>query len=142
MMKIYKFDPVIYPIPLLITKDIDSTVLNGRFYVVNTDNELEEDTNEFTPKTNTVARTIMVVNKKTMLRYILILIFRQRDARVGIISHEALHYTNMVAEMLGFLPQDSMEDEPSCYLLQWVTDCIWSFLKGRPESMKGEKYKL
>lgn len=137
---IYEFDPVIYPFPLLVTKDYDSRELNELFYVVNTNNELGDAPEEFIPNPQTRARTIQVVNRESMMRYFLVMICSPNVIKTcGTLAHEAYHVTNMIADLLGFLPDDCMHDEPGAYLVDWVADCIESVKKGHPEKMKGVK---
>lgn len=137
---IYEFDPVIYPFPLLVTKDFDSKELNELFYVVNTNNELADAPEEFIPNPQTRARTIQVVNRESMLRYVLVMLCRPNVIKTcGTMAHEAYHATNMMAYLLGFLPERTQDDEPCAYLLDWMADCIESVKQGRTEKMKGVK---
>lgn len=137
---IYEFDPVIYPFPLLVTKDYDSKELNELFYVVNTNNELEDAPEAFVGNPQTRARTIEVVRRDTYLRYFLILLVRPNVIKTcGTMSHEAYHATNQMAHLLGFLPERPQDDEPCAYLLDWMADCIESVKRGHPEKMKGVK---
>ena len=137
---IYEFDPVIYPFPLLVTKDYDAKELSELFYVVNTKNELEDAPEEFVGNPQTRARSIEVVRKDTYLRYFLILLVRPSVIKTcGTMAHEAYHATNQLAHLLGFLPEDPQEDEPCAYLLDWMANCIESVKKGHPEKMKGVK---
>lgn len=136
---IYEFDPVIYPFSLLVTKDYDPKELGDLFYCVNDNNELENAPEEFVPNRRTVARTIQVADKKVCKTYILVLLYRTKIIGQGTISHESYHVVNMMSEWLGFLPKNAMEDEPGAYLIQWVSNCIDSVLRGHPEKMKGVK---
>lgn len=138
---IYKFDPVIYPWPLLVTKKFSPSELTELFYVVNTDDELEDaDKDTFVPNPSTIARTVRVCSKKTNLQYIIVLLVRPKVIGNGTIAHEAYHFGNMIAEPLGFLPEKSTEDEPCAYLIQWGANCIASVKEGKPEVMKGEVF--
>ena len=47
---------------------------------------------------------------------------------IGAITHECLHLTNQVLKDRGALKSDN--DEPQCYLLQWVVNKV---LKAIPE---------
>jgi len=137
--KIYKFDPVIYPFKLLVTKDFDSKELQDMFYCIDDETEdLIEDSKVFRPERRTVARTIQVTDKKHCSNTCyLILLCKPKVIGVGTIAHEAIHVVNMVAEWLGFLPQKASEDEPCAYLEQWLANCIEKTLKGHPEQMSG-----
>ena len=135
---IYKFNPVIYPYPVLVTKDYDEDELKGLFYLVNNDNELLDNQDTFIPNPNTLARTLFVVSKKEMLRYVLIILVRPKYITDGTIAHEAYHATNMIASVLGFMPDDSVNDEPCAYLVGWIADCCQSVRKGK-HNMNGER---
>lgn len=135
---IYKFDPVIYPFPVLVTKKFDSKELCELFYAVNTDNELQDATDDtFYPNRYTIARTVEVVSKKTHLKYFLILLVRPSVIGNGTITHESVHATNMIAEICGFLPEKAMQDEPQAYLAQWIANCVGYTKSGKPELMNG-----
>ena len=142
--KIYKFDPVIYPFKLLVTKDFDSKELQDMFYCIDDETEeLIEDSKVFWPATRTVARTIQVTDKKSCdSTYFLILLCYPKMIGVGNIAHEAIHVVNMVAEWLGFLPKKASEDEPCAYLEQWLSNCVERTLKGHPEHMNGVEFSL
>lgn len=140
-MEIFEFDPVLYPFPLLVTKKYDSKELGEMFYVLNTAGELEERPEEFVPKSNTTARTIEVVSKKTQLRYVLVILVRTSVIGVGTIAHEAYHASNMISEPLGFMPDKAEHDEPVAYLIQWAANCIDSVLRGKIRTMSGKLYE-
>ena len=139
--KIYEFNPAIYPFKLLVTKEFDSKELGDMFYVVNEDKELCESYEVFTPASRTTARTIEVSDKNEHDTYIMVILCHPKNIGVGIISHESLHVSNIVAEWLGFLPEKAMEDEPVAYLSEWVAKCINSVLKGTSNIMQGRLYK-
>ena len=106
-------------------------------YALDTDLELSESPEEFVPGPNTIARTVAVVDRVTNLRYFLIILCRPSQIGAGTVCHEAYHAMNMCAEILGFLPEKSQDDEPCAYLIQWMSNCIDMVLKGHPERMKG-----
>ena len=138
---IYEFDPVIYPYPVLITKQFKAGELAELFYVLDTANNLNEaDAEDFLPNGSVIARTLFVVSKKSHMRYVIILMVRPKEIMEGCISHESMHATNMIAESLGFLPQKSTEDEPCAYLSQWIANCMASVKKGYTDTMKGKRY--
>ena len=66
-------------------------------------------------KNCTKERIVMLLNKEEELTH-------------GIIAHEALHATNHALNRIGyqFNPYD---DEPICYLLMWLIDELYKFLK-------------
>lgn len=136
---IYEFDAVIYPFKLLVTKDFVPKELSDKFYVVNDNDELEDAPNEFVPSRRTIARTLQVADKKEFHTSMLILLCHPKVIGQGTISHESFHVVNIVSEWLGFFPKSAMEDEPGAYLIQWVSNCIDSVLRNRPDGMKGVK---
>ena len=136
---IYEFDAVIYPFKLLVTKDFEPKELSDNFYVVNDRDELEDAPNEFVPSRRTIARTLQVADKKECHSSMLILLCHPKVIGQGTISHESFHVVNIVSEWLGFFPKNAMEDEPGAYLIQWVSNCIDSVLRNRPDGMKGVK---
>lgn len=136
---IYEFDAVIYPFKLLVTKDFEPKELSDNFYVVNDHDELEDAPNEFVPSRRTIARTLQVADKKECHTSMLILLCHPKVIGQGTISHESFHVVNIVSEWLGFFPKNAMEDEPSAYLIQWVSNCIDSVLRNKPDGMKGVK---
>lgn len=139
MTKIYKFDPVLYPFPILVSKEFDPKKLCELYYVMNTDEEAEEaDVETFVPKRFAVARTIAVISKKTGTMYFMILLIRPGEIASGTITHESVHVSNNIAELCNFLPEKAMNDEPTAYLAQWVANCISSVKQNKPDVMKGE----
>ena len=136
---IYEFDAVIYPFKLLVTKDFEPKELSDNFYVVNDRDELEDAPNEFVPSRRTIARTLQVSDKKECHTSMLILLCHPKVIGQGTISHESFHVVNIVSEWLGFFPKNAVEDEPGAYLIQWVSNCIDSVLRNRPDGMKGVK---
>lgn len=51
----------------------------------------------------------------------------KRPITVGTIAHEALHVTDMVMHERGVIA-DHVNDEPSAYLIDWVTDRVCEVL--------------
>lgn len=51
-----------------------------------------------------------------------------RDIKHGTIAHEAVHIANYVGMTRGFVA-DFDNDEPICYLVEWVTDKVYKLLK-------------
>lgn len=140
--KIYKFDPVIYPFKLLVTKDFDSQELQDMFYCIDDETEdVIDDGKSFFPARRTVARTIQVIDKSACSNtYFLILLCKPKVIGVGTIAHEAYHVVSFVLEWLGFLPKKAGEDEPCAYLEQWLANCIERTLKNHPEQMGGTEF--
>ena len=136
---IYKFDPVIYPFVLLVSKNFDASELGDMFYCINDDDELVHSPGEFVPNRRTIARTIQCAPKDGSETFYMVLLCHPKVIGVGTIAHESLHIANFVGEWLGFLPRNAREDEPQAYLIKWVSNCIDSVKRGHPEWMKGVK---
>lgn len=136
---IYKFDPVIYPFVLIVSKDFDASELGDMFYCINDDGELVHAPGEFVPNRRTIARTIQCAPKDGSETFYMVLLCHPNVIGTGTIAHESLHVANFVGEWLGFLPRKAREDEPQAYLIQWVSNCIDSVKRGHPEWMKGVK---
>ena len=138
---IYKFDPVIYPFKLLVSKNFDGKELGEKFYCVNDIGELDDAPAEFIVSQRTVARTIQCAGKKDRDTYMMILLCRPKVIGNGTIAHESMHVANIVAEWLGFFPKDSMQDEPCAYIAQWVANCIGCVIENKINYMNGERVK-
>ena len=140
--KIYEFDPVIYPFPLLVCRYIQGVTykeIAGRFnQVVNRRTMQTFDEDDLRAYPTLTAKTICVVDKLTEQMYYLIILYRPKKIRWGIVSHEALHVVTMLCDWLGIKPPSATEDEAHAYLLQWVANCIGSVLEGHPERLKGK----
>lgn len=140
-MKIYKFDPVIYPIPLLVckaSKDM-ATVLDRHFWAIDENNdEIVPFTTDFSISEGVAATTLRVVAKKDKRAYSLVVLNRINDSGVGIIAHESLHVANNMGWNFSFPPNNSKNDEPYAYLIEWCANCIDSVLKNKTDSMNGQ----
>lgn len=137
--KIYKFDPVIYPFPLLVTKSFKVEELKDLFLVESSeDNIFVEITDELNTDGHVTARTLKVKGKADGALYYMIVLFEPDECGCGICTHEAMHITNAYLGYLGFMGQRAYLDEPHAYFGQWVSNCIWSVLVDEPKKMKGE----
>lgn len=136
---IYEFDPVIYPFKLLVSKNFDAKELGGMYYCIDDEYNLIDAPGEFIPNKRTIARTIQCVPKDSSGACYMVLLYHPKVIGVGTIAHESLHIANFVGEWLGFLPKKANEDEPQAYLVQWLSNCIDSVLRGHPEKMNGVK---
>lgn len=134
---IYAFDPVIYPWQLLVTKKFDAQELDKLFHVYDRNFELSEPEDVFHLSDAVIARTVEVHSIETNQIGIIILLNKPEEIGNGVIAHEAYHAANMIAERLGFFPENITEDEPCAYLLQWMANCVASVLEGKPKVMNG-----
>lgn len=140
---IYEFDPVIYPFPLLVCKYVPGATaaeIAGRFNrVLNRKSVAYFDEDELMATPTLKARTLCVVDKESEEMKYLIVLYRPKEIRWGIVSHEALHVVTMICDWLGIPPPEQRNDEPHAYFIQWVANCIGSVLDGHPGIMKGVK---
>lgn len=143
--KIYEFDPVIYPFPVLICKYIQGVTakeLSEKFNQVvgrRTAMVLSED--DLLGNPTLTAKTVCVIDKQTELMYYLIILYRPKKIRWGVVAHESLHVLTMLGDWLGFKPPQVSDDEPHAYFVGWVANCIGSIVDGHPEIMKGNLLK-
>ena len=50
-----------------------------------------------------------------------------REITHGVIAHEAMHLTNMIASLRGIEP-DFNNDEHLAYLTEWIVDTVYKFI--------------
>ena len=140
--KIYKFDPVLYPFPILVCKyipGVTATEISDNFLAVIDRNTLQKfDKDELVANPTLIAKTICVVEKESNQMYYLVILYQPKKILCGVVSHESLHVVTMIGDWLGINPPTVTNDKPHAYLLQWVANCIWSVLKGHPDDMDGE----
>lgn len=96
--------------------------------------------NDFKPLPTTVARSVPVIDKKNEHLFFLIILYRPKLTSYGIISHESLHISNFIADILGF-SKSFDNDEPQAYLIQWIANCASSVLNNNPQKMNGVFYE-
>ena len=135
---IYKFDPVIYPFPLLVTKKFDKEELKEKYRAVNAEGKIVPITDELETDGTVTARLLNLADNDDKMYYALIL-FRPRLIGCGICTHEAVHCADAYLQYLGFSPAKAYDDEAYAYLAGWVSNCMWSVLVNEPEKMKGVK---
>lgn len=140
--KIYEFDPVVYPFPLLVCKYIPGSTASeiaARYNQV-LDRKTAQtfsDTDLMGTPTLT-AKTVCVIDKETEEMKYLIILYRPKKIRWGVVAHESLHVLTMLGDWLGFEPPKVLNDEPHAYFVGWVANCIGSIIDGHPETMKGK----
>lgn len=137
---IYEFDPVIYPTRLWVCKKPCTEDVSKLFYPFNNDGEMVDSFGgTFKYVLGKYANTMIVCNKKSLMRGCLVSIFLPGGCGAGICAHEALHYIAYLSEQFDIPLGGFDKSEPLAYLEQWATNCIDSVLRGRPEKMKGVK---
>ncbi len=145
--KLFEFDPVVYPFPLLVCKYVPGVTakeLSERFNQVidrRTIQVLTEDDLRAFP--TLTAKTVCVTDKVTDEMKYLVILYRPKKIRWGVVSHEALHVLDFLADWLGFKAPVVCDDEPHAYFIEWVANCIGSVIDGYPEKMmKGKLLKF
>ena len=144
--KIFEFDPVIYPFPLLVCKYVPGATakeIADRFnQVLDNRTAITFSEDDLLVNPTLIAKTVCVLDKKTEEMKYLIILYRPKKIRWGTVSHESLHVVTMIGDWLGFSPPTVNQDEPHAYLAQWVANCIGSVLDGRPQDMNGNLLKF
>ena len=139
--KIYKFDPAIYPFPLLVCKYVPGVTheeIAERFNKVLDQRTLSTiDSDELRAHPTLTAKTICLTSKEDDQMYYMVILYKPKSIRHGIVAHEALHVVTMLCDWLGIAGPTANDDEPHAYLIGWLANCIGSVLTGHPEIMKG-----
>lgn len=115
-----EFDPVIFPVKLIVSIGSDKDYLSGRFV------DLESDPDDTSTFEDFEFRTALVGDRVTEMKKFLVLI---NDVSLpmdeGYITHEAGHVGTLACKTFnipfGF---DPGEDEFHCYMAQWAARCI------------------
>lgn len=140
--KIYEFDPVVYPFPLIVCKYVPGhtakEIADNYNQVADRRTALTFSEDDLRANPTLTAKTVCVIDKKTEHMKYLIILYQPKKIRWGIVAHESLHVLTMMGEWLGFKPPSVNEDEPHAYFISWVANCIGSVIDGRPQDMKGK----
>ena len=135
---VYEFDPVIYPTRLWVCKKPETKDIESLFCPLDNDGEQVDDFGDVLEYDGgKYANTVIVGNKKSCMRGCLVSLFLPGQIRAGVCSHESLHYVAYLSEQFGIPLGGFDTSEPLAYLEQWATECIYSVLIGRPETMNG-----
>jgi len=140
--KLFEFEMVLYPFPLLVSKDFDWKEIEDNFYVVTGQNTCEEFNESLKPIATRCAHTAEVVDKESGKMYYIILLYEVDMITTGTLAHEAGHVSTFLGHRLGFEDRNWKNDEPYAYVDQFVADCIDSVLKDKPKEMKGKLYTI
>jgi hypothetical protein len=114
-MKVYKFDPVIYPYKLWIIIDKTPNDIANKFneydntpmYYVDTDTKRHE------------AFTMPVVSKENP-EYGVVIFFRSKNMSYELVSHEASHAAKYMFSHIG---ASVVDHEPFEYVVGWIAGC-------------------
>ena len=135
---IYRFDPVIYPFPLLVATNLNEEEMKDLFYIVTDKRTASPATTEFSPDPTIEAVTCIVLTRETTNIYFLVMVHTPEKMTAGLVAHEAFHTTVFNSNWLNLGALNLESDEAGAYYIGWATDCIWNVLQGTPEKMKGE----
>lgn len=138
--KLFEFDMVIYPFPVLVSKDFDWKELEENFWIVTGENTCEDFNGKLEPTAVMCAHTCEVVAKSDEHMYYMILLYRTEDVSVGTMAHEAGHVSTFLGHRLGFQERNFENDEPYAYLDQFVANCIDCVIKDNPKEMNGKLF--
>ena len=111
-MRIYEYDNGIYPMTLCVVKDATFEEVSSMF----TDHEGKPLAMEDYDNANAAVTRALKDDYKTSLIWLI------KDIDVGIIAHECAHVANMIFEEIGCAVPSWGNDEPYCYLLQWLVN--------------------
>ena len=130
--KIYEFDPVIYPFRLYVAVMPTFDECDSRFYFLDYDDEVVDDAEkEFTRSSSSIATTFVVSNREDGWKGCLVAIWKRSQCGAGVCAHEATHVYDYVDNSLGLNCNTFASGEPKAYLVQWITNQIYSVLKGK-----------
>lgn len=140
--KLFKFDMVIYPFPVLVSKSFDWKELEENFWVVTGKNTCEDFNGGLEPTATRCAHTCEVVSKSDEHMYYLILLYIPDSVTAGTMAHEAGHVSTFLGDRLGFQDRNFKNDEPYAYLDQFVADCIDSVMRDNVKKMNGKLFSF
>ena len=114
-VKIYQFDPEIYPFKLWIVITQNEAV-GERFIYIKTKQEINTDVIKLNE-----ALTYHVEEKETGYKGCLIVFSEKKYMSVKTITHEATHAARMFWNQIGESPTG---EEADAYLVGWIAKCI------------------
>lgn len=118
-VKIYEFDPVIYPRLLWVCGCKDASTLSDVFEIGATIEEL----NGMLSYSN--ATVTGAERKKDGAYGVLVFYKNKRNLTGSVIAHESVHVADYIFEHLGMVAQEfSSKNEPYAYLVGWAAKCI------------------
>lgn len=140
--KLFEFDMVIYPFPVLVSKDFDWKEIEENFWITTGENTCEDFNGSLKPTAVRCAHTCEVVAKGDEHMYYMILLYRPDSVGAGTMAHEAGHVSTMLGDRLGFENRNMRNDEPYAYIDQFVANCIDGVIKGKPKEINGKLYNI
>lgn len=133
MGRIFEFDPQIYPTRLWVCVKPTFEEIDEKFYFLSEDGEevVDDAKKEFQRSPSAIATCYPVCDMESLWKGILVVIWRRREVRSGVIAHESSHATDWLDDRLGLGGHSFNDGEPRAYYAQWVANCIEDVLKGR-----------
>ena len=130
-MRIYEFDPVIFPTRIWVAKKgITINEIDRTFYAVCDDNTgvSFKDSHKL-PGAGTGAETYIVGHKRIGLQGCLVILNGSKDAKM--LSHEAAHCADWLFEFIGEQERSYNHGESYAYYQSWVFDCLYKVWRGK-----------
>lgn len=121
-VKIYQFNPLIYPVKIWITITTDLDAVVRKFWSYPGLNPINPI---FSDKMERFAQ--IVVDKKTGLFGVLLVFSSKKVMTAGKIAHEATHAARDIWEHLS---ERSTGVEADAYLVEWISDCADKVRRG------------
>lgn len=131
MGKIVEFDPVIYPTRVWACKnDVTMEELDEAFYALDSKGNMcsFKESNSM-PGPSVFACVYPVGHKESRWRGCLVYI--NGKCSDGVLAHEALHCMDWMCDRFCIKSNSFEEDEPRAYYLQWLTDRLLDFKRGK-----------
>ena len=128
-MKVFEFDPVIYPYKLWVCLDNHPKKLESLFkeYSGKKMVYIEDDTNRFE------AFTIPVQKINDSYYGVVVFIRNKASLTYELVAHEATHAAKYLFEHIGC---DTSVHEPLEYVVGWIADCIYKVKTNKVEPTK------
>ena len=126
----------------LTKKEIKIPIYTGSLVLIesNSNKKISKEL-DFFDNEEIYAHSIMF-NNKGRTGYGIVFNFKNKDSNIthGVIAHEAYHITSFIAEEHGVM-WDPENDEPLAYLINWIVDQIYIFVKENNLTVHIEKHK-
>lgn len=133
------YDPVIYPVLLVVAKDVTIERLNKEYMLPD-----ESDITEEYLGSNYCCVTFHASRRADKRKVIIVYknngVHRLDDLPLLDATHEGGHYVIDTFNEVGAVI-DPNNQEPFCYLLQWAADCIYKTLTKKNNGNKRKKQK-
>lgn len=131
-MKVYEFNPEIYPTRLWVVKaPVTIEELSNSFYAIDSEDIAHAFDDVYKlPESADYARCYIVSDKERHARGVLVLI-NAKKLPIGVIAHEASHCADWLCEYLGIESNTFVTGEARAYYVGWVAGKIAEVLKSR-----------